>query len=246
MDIVRIEKVNLVDAVYTQLRELLVSGRWPEGTKIPSENELCRDFSVSRVVVREALQKLRGEKLIVSRQGVGSYAANPSNFAPVDQPIDLSEQVYRDFLDFRDAVEISAIKLSKNTATPEDYRKMEECVTAMEKASENKDAYNLADYNFHLAVVSASHNDFLIRSMMANQNAIVGIFTAMNGGSERLLLSITSLKQRFASVFPWKQRLMVNPSQSHLLSLSLYDMLYNIYDIIKDTFSTQRYYVIDS
>ena len=44
MDIVRIEKVNLVDAVYTQLRELLVSGRWPEGTKIPSENELCRDF----------------------------------------------------------------------------------------------------------------------------------------------------------------------------------------------------------
>lgn len=181
MDIVRIEKVNLVDAVYTQLRELLVSGRWPEGTKIPSENELCRDFSVSRVVVREALQKLRGEKLIVSRQGVGSYAANPSNFAPVDQPIDLSEQVYRDFLDFRDAVEISAIKLSKNTATPEDYRKMEECVTAMEKASENKDAYNLADYNFHLAVVSASHNDFLIRSMMANQNAIVGIFTAMNG-----------------------------------------------------------------
>ena len=152
MDIVRIEKVNLVDAVYTQLRDLLVSGRWPEGTKIPSENELCREFSVSRVVVREALQKLRGEKLIVSRQGVGSYAANPSNFAPVDQPIDLSEQLYLDFLDFRDAVEISAIKLSKNAATPEDYRKMEECVAVMENASENKDAYNLADYNFHLAV----------------------------------------------------------------------------------------------
>ena len=195
MDIVRIEKVNLVDAVYTQLRDLLVSGRWPEGTKIPSENELCREFSVSRVVVREALQKLRGEKLIVSRQGVGSYAANPSNFVPVDQPIDLSEQLYLDFLDFRDAVEISAIKLSKNAATPEDYRKMEECIAVMENASENKDAYNLADYNFHLAVVSSSHNDFLIRSMMANQNAIIGIFSAMNGVPGAKVFGISSHKQ---------------------------------------------------
>ena len=121
MDIVRIEKVNLVDAVYTQLRELLISGKWPEGTKIPSENELCREFSVSRVVIREALQKLRGEKLIVTRQGVGTYAANPSNFSPTDQEFVLSEQTYRDFLLFREGVEINAIRLTRKTATEEDY-----------------------------------------------------------------------------------------------------------------------------
>ena len=195
MDIVRIEKVNLVDAVYTQLRDLLVSGKWPEGMKIPSENELCRDFSVSRVVIREALQKLRGEKLIVTRQGVGTYVANPSNFAPTDQEIVLSEQMYRDFLNFREAVEISAIRLTRKAATEEDYRRMEQCVEAMQAAYDMKEQYNLADYNFHLAVVSASHNDMLIRAMAANQSAIVGVFTAMNAVPDAREFGVSSHQQ---------------------------------------------------
>jgi len=180
MNIVRIEKVNLVDAVYTQLRDLLISGKWAEGTKIPSENTLSREFSVSRVVVREALQKLRRERLIVTRQGVGTYAANPSNFQQLDRPINLSEKLYRDFLDFRGAVEITAIRLSHTTATEADYERMEECVQAMEAEKDNPEQYNLMDYNFHLAVVASSHNDLLIQAMLANKNTIIGVFAAMN------------------------------------------------------------------
>ena len=167
MDIVRIEKINLVDAVYTQLRDLLISGKWPEGTKIPSENELCKEFSVSRVVIREALQKLRGEKLLVTRQGVGTYAANPSNFEPTEEKIVLSEKLYRDFLDFREAVENTAVKLSRQTATEEEFLRMEQCVDAMQAAYKDNEAYNLADFNFHLAVVSASHNDLLMIGPLA-------------------------------------------------------------------------------
>ena len=195
MDIVRIEKVNLVDAVYTQLRDLLVSGKWPEGTKIPSENELCKDFSVSRVVIREALQKLRGERLIVTRQGVGTYAANPSNFAQTDQEIVLSEQMYRDFLNFREAVEISAVKLTRKAATEEDYLRMEQCLEAMQAAYDTVEQYNLADYNFHLSVVMASHNEMLVRAMNANQNVIVGIFTAMNAVPDARDFGVSSHRQ---------------------------------------------------
>lgn len=195
MDIVRIEKVNLVDAVYTQLRELLISGKWPEGTKIPSENELCREFSVSRVGIREALQKLRGEKLIVTRQGVGTYAANPSNFSPTDQEFVLSEQTYRDFLLFREGVEINAIRLTRKTATEEDYQRMEQCVDAMQAAYDTKDQYNLADYNFHLAVVSAGHNELLTRAMIANQNTIVSVFTAMNAVPDARDFGVNSHRQ---------------------------------------------------
>ena len=195
MDIVRIEKINLVDAVYTQLRDLLISGKWPEGTKIPSENELCKEFSVSRVVIREALQKLRGEKLLVTRQGVGTYAANPSNFEPTEEKIVLSEKLYRDFLDFREAVENTAVKLSRQTATEEDFLRMEQCVDAMQAAYKDNEAYNLADFNFHLAVVSASHNDLLIRSMVANQNTIVGVFTAMNAVPDSRGFGVSSHRQ---------------------------------------------------
>lgn len=195
MDIVRIEKVNLVDAVYTQLRDHLVSGKWPEGTKIPSENELCKNFSVSRVVIREALQKLRGERLIVTRQGVGTYAANPSNFTQTDQEIVLSEQMYRDFLNFREAVEISAVKLTRKAATEEDFRRLEQCLEAMQAAYDTVEQYNLADYNFHLSVVMASHNEMLVRAMSANQNVIVGIFTAMNAVPDARDFGVSSHQQ---------------------------------------------------
>lgn len=195
MEITRVEKVNLVDAVFTQLRKLILSGEWPEGTKLLSENELAKQFSVSRVVIREALQKLRGEKLIITRQGIGTYVANPNNFVLLDRPIALSEQVYKDFLEFRQAVELTAVKLSKSRATEEDFKKLNVCVDAMQNADRDDSLYNIADYSFHLAVVEASHNDMLVRAMVANQNMIVSVFSAMNDIPGARDFGVTSHRQ---------------------------------------------------
>ena len=130
MAIMRVKKINLTDQVYSQLKRSLLTGEWTEGTRIPSENTLCKEFSVSRVVVREALQMLRAEKLIVTRHGMGTFAANPGNFLPTNQVFNLSEESYRNFLDFRNAVEIAAVKLGSKRATEADYRRMEECLQA--------------------------------------------------------------------------------------------------------------------
>ena len=195
MEIMRVKKVNLTDQVYSQLKSLLLSGEWPEGTKIPSENSLCRQFSVSRVVVREALQMLRAEKLIVTRHGMGTFAANPDNFLPTAQPFRLSEQSYRAFLDFRSAVEFSAVRLSCKTATEEDYRRMEACLQDMSDAGGDHEKYNQADYNFHYAVVCASHNDMLIRAMAANQSGIISVFTAMNAVPKSISFAVPTHRQ---------------------------------------------------
>ena len=195
MEITRVQKVNLTDAVYDQLKENLLSGDWAEGTRIPSESDLCRQFSVSRVVVREALQKLRGEKLIVTRQGLGTFVANPTNFLPAVQAINLSEKVYRDFLEFRSAVEVTAIKLSRKAAAEEDFRRMEERLEEMAAADQDNDRYNLADYQFHFAVVCAGHNDMLIQAMSANQANIVSIFSAMNAVPDARSFAVPSHRQ---------------------------------------------------
>lgn len=47
-------------------------GTWPLGTLLPTENDLCVRFSVSRYTAREALRKLASEGLISRRQGSGS------------------------------------------------------------------------------------------------------------------------------------------------------------------------------
>ncbi len=180
MEFVRIERVNLVDAVYKQLYEMIASGKLPEGTKLESENKLAESFSVSRVVIREALQKLRSEKLVVTRQGAGTYVANPKNFLLNTQSIDMTEAAYRDFLHFRESVEYGAVSLAKTAAVDEDFDELDRCVRQMEITSKDKSNFDEADYCFHLAMVKCSHNVYLENAMKANYQMLVSVFDAMN------------------------------------------------------------------
>lgn len=192
MEFVKIEKVNLVDAVCQQLRDMIVSGKFPEGTKLESENKLAESFSVSRVVIREALQQLRSEKLIVTRQGVGTYVANPTNFMFGENSIDLTEKTYRDFLHFRESVEYSAVALAKTAATDEDFDELDGCVATMKAEGVTRQLFNEMDYNFHLAVVKCAHNIFLENAIRANRQMLMCVFDAMNNLPDAESFTMTS------------------------------------------------------
>ena len=55
------------------LRAEIDEGTFAPDEKLPSENELCQRFSVSRVTVRRALQTLEADGLVYRRQGLGSF-----------------------------------------------------------------------------------------------------------------------------------------------------------------------------
>jgi GntR family transcriptional regulator len=58
--------------VINTLKDEIVSGVYPSGSQLPTEEELCKRFSVSRYTVREALRRLREDRLVASRQGAGT------------------------------------------------------------------------------------------------------------------------------------------------------------------------------
>ncbi|HEC08884.1 MAG TPA: GntR family transcriptional regulator [Acidimicrobiales bacterium] len=58
-----------------ELARRLESDSTPPGGLLPSEAELGREFGVSRVTVRRALESLREEGLVASRQGFGWFRA---------------------------------------------------------------------------------------------------------------------------------------------------------------------------
>ncbi|HMN43627.1 MAG TPA: GntR family transcriptional regulator [Povalibacter sp.] len=64
------------DPLYLQvartLKKEIVDGTFPVGSLLPTEDDLCRRFSVSRYTVREALRRLRDDHLVASRQGAGT------------------------------------------------------------------------------------------------------------------------------------------------------------------------------
>ena len=72
MGIVPIKKVNVGQMVFDQMQELLIRGEWKPGDRLPSENELAEMFNVSRITIRQALQKLSVLGLVETRFGEGS------------------------------------------------------------------------------------------------------------------------------------------------------------------------------
>jgi GntR family histidine utilization transcriptional repressor len=51
------------------------SGEWQQHAKVPSENELADQFSVSRMTARRALQELTEQGLLIRSQGSGTFVA---------------------------------------------------------------------------------------------------------------------------------------------------------------------------
>ncbi len=53
--------------------ERINAGRWPTGTAIPTEPELCKEFGVSRITVRRAISDLVHEGKLYTIQGKGTF-----------------------------------------------------------------------------------------------------------------------------------------------------------------------------
>jgi DNA-binding GntR family transcriptional regulator len=71
------------DLLYLQiqasLKDEIVRGIYPVGSQLPTEEELCARFSVSRYTVREALRRLRDDRMVASRRGAGTTVVPPSS-----------------------------------------------------------------------------------------------------------------------------------------------------------------------
>ncbi|KAF1019944.1 MAG: putative HTH-type transcriptional regulator YurK [Paracidovorax wautersii] len=85
--------------LYTQLREALreriLDGSYTPHERLPSENELCTQFKVSRITVRQALADLQRENLIFKIPGKGTYVSKPKAFQQLSQLEGFAEAMTR-------------------------------------------------------------------------------------------------------------------------------------------------------
>lgn len=68
-------RAPLGQSLAARLEREILSGRWPTGTKLPTERQLASMHGVSRQVVRDALDEIERAGFIVRRQGSGTYVA---------------------------------------------------------------------------------------------------------------------------------------------------------------------------
>lgn len=62
--------------IHNDIKRAIEAGKWAVGDRIPSERELSRNFDVSRMTLRQAIQTLVDEGILERQVGSGTYVAN--------------------------------------------------------------------------------------------------------------------------------------------------------------------------
>ncbi|MDP4023522.1 FCD domain-containing protein [Methylobacterium sp. NEAU 140] len=160
------------DGIYRAILSGIGDGTYAANARLPSENDLATRFGVSRPVVRAALDRLRQEGAIVSRQGAGSFvkpreAAPALGFAPVESIADI-QRCY----EFRLTIEPEA---AFHAAARRDAAALERIAAALEllnTATRQEQHRDDADFAFHHAIAEAANNHYYAASMRALQSHI--------------------------------------------------------------------------
>jgi GntR family transcriptional repressor for pyruvate dehydrogenase complex len=145
-----------------KLAQEILEGRLPPGERLPSEEKLCERFQVSRTVIREAIQQLRGRGLIRTLKGSGSYIADSSldalGSAIMSYSVLAEESDFLELIDFRILIEAECARLAAINATPAFDAELNRILARMEKLRDTRDQFSKADIAFHLAIARGSGN----------------------------------------------------------------------------------------
>jgi len=154
---------TLSGQVIARLRQQITSGAWPVGSRIPTEPELVAQLGVARNTVREAVRALAHNGLLDIRQGSGTYVVATSELAAVMRRR-FAAAPQHDVVELRGALESTAARLAAARRTTADLRRLDALLRQREHAwtGGDRDAFVDADTAFHLAVVSAAHNEVLL------------------------------------------------------------------------------------
>jgi DNA-binding GntR family transcriptional regulator len=131
--------------VYDALRDALVAGRLEPGRRL-SENELAEALGVSRTPVREALVRLRDDRMVEIVPQLGTFVSKISDGAVADAQF------------VREALECAAIRLAAVRASASQLLQLEATIAEQDAAhaTGDFDRFFALDDAFHEALCEAS------------------------------------------------------------------------------------------
>ena len=167
-EFVNLHKEDIREQVFEQLLMKITMGEWKSGEKIPSENELSTAMGVSRISVREAIQKLDAINLVETFRGKGTYVKefSTNNYLKSMTPmLYLSKGDIKSVLEYRRILEIGIIELYLRNVKEKDIHDLQKMLDKMEYYCKKKDLnkYRKYDLDFHMRLYEMTDNPFIIK-----------------------------------------------------------------------------------
>ncbi|SDT57919.1 transcriptional regulator, GntR family [Bradyrhizobium canariense] len=176
-------RVRMSDVLYGDIVKQINSGGFAVDQRLPSEKEFCERFSVSRPIVREALERLRTEGLIRSRQGAGSFVASGAiSMAAAEMPLQASSDVMpahinsiaaiQKFYAYRISFEGELAYAAARNRQPADIQRIGSLLQNIKSSVASNTQGIDEDLEYHEAIAQATHNEFFIAAWNASRGQI--------------------------------------------------------------------------
>jgi DNA-binding GntR family transcriptional regulator len=142
-----INATRISDQVYQYLRNEIVEGRLTPGQRI-SPDEFAERLNISKMPIKEAIERLVGEGLLEVQSRRGTFVARLD-------PVELAET-----FEVRCALEVLAGKLAVRHITKADIERLRQLIAAMEQSNAKTDVRLHLEQNaeFHELIVKRSGN----------------------------------------------------------------------------------------
>ncbi len=147
-----IKKETYTELVVTYIKKCILNGTYKPGTKV-KELVIARKLSISRAPIREALQVLIKEGLVVWTPQKGKFIT------------ELNPKQIRDSYYTGGILEAAAVSTALHRYMAKDIKKLEEVADKMRKVAENNEPIELLadlDDKFHKILFSRIDNEFVI------------------------------------------------------------------------------------
>ena len=149
---------RLYKSILEKMLQLIDTGQYPAGGRLPPERELAERFSVSRPTIREAIIALEALNRVQVKTGSGIYVlATPAEEKGVDTSISAFE-----LTEARALIEGEAVALAATLISDEQLEQLELALNEMADESADGDLVSeIADKKFHHIISEATGNHML-------------------------------------------------------------------------------------
>jgi len=153
--------MSLTDEAIARLKEMIISGRYGPGDRLPVEKELSSELGLSRNSLREAVRALSLVGILDTRQGAGTYVTSldPDRLmGTTGLVMDLvQDRNVLELLGVRRMLEPSATALAAARIEAEELSELGDCLGRMEAAISIEELVE-ADDEFHGLIFDATGN----------------------------------------------------------------------------------------
>lgn len=152
------------------------------GSKLPNENDLSQQLGVSRTTLREAISFLVAQGVLEIRRGLGTYVREDLPAHTLDlstlQTLHAKERA-ADLYEMRMIFEPAAVALACQRASDDELESIRRKAVKVETMAANGGDWAAADQDFHLAIIKASHNEYMRRLYPIINDAVSEILSIL-------------------------------------------------------------------